>query len=84
MTVSPSSLAVGEDCHSAGTPSPSLLKHLIREEGVAAEWQNSRRRPIPPVQRATVTLLHPPLPLVGASIWTERGCQHNDRTLAGG
>ena len=32
----------------------------------------------------TVILLHPPLPLGGASIGTERGCQQNDRTLADG
>ena len=34
-----------ELCHSADAPSPSLLKHLLRGEGGAAEWQNSRRRP---------------------------------------
>ena len=28
--------------------------------------------------------LRPPLPLVGLSIRMERGCQHNDRTLANG
>ena len=32
----------------------------------------------------TVTLLHTPLILVGVSIWMERGCQQNDRTLADG
>ena len=33
----------------------------------------------------TVTPLHPPSPpLVGVPIGTERGCQHNDRTLADG
>ena len=32
----------------------------------------------------TVILLHPPLPLLGGSIRTERGCQRNGRTLAGG
>ena len=31
----------------------------------------------------TVILLHPPLPLVGVSIWMERGCQSND-SLADG
>ena len=31
-----------------------------------------------------VILLHPPLPLVGVSIWTEREHQQNDRTLANG
>ena len=32
----------------------------------------------------TVIPLHSPLPLVGVSIRTERGCQQNDRTLADG
>ena len=32
----------------------------------------------------TIIILHPPLPLVGVSIWMERGCQLNDRTLADG
>ena len=32
----------------------------------------------------TALLLHPPLPLVGVSTGMERGCQHNDRTLADG
>ena len=31
----------------------------------------------------TAILPHPPLPLVGLSIWMERGCQQNDRSLAG-
>ena len=31
----------GESCHSADTPSPSLLKHLLSVEGGAAEYQNS-------------------------------------------
>ena len=34
-----------EFCHSAGIPSPSVLKHLLKGEGGAAEGQNSRRRP---------------------------------------
>ena len=33
---------------------------------------------------ALVILLHLPLSLVGVSIGMERGCQHNDRTLADG
>ena len=32
----------------------------------------------------TFILLHPPLPLVGVSMWVKRGCQSNDRTLADG
>ena len=31
----------------------------------------------------TVILLHPPLPLVGISIVTERGCQQNDSLVRG-
>ena len=31
----------------------------------------------------TAVLLHPPLPLLGVSIWIERECQYND-SLAGG
>ena len=34
-----------ELCQSTDTPSPSLLNHLLRGEGGAAERQNSRRRP---------------------------------------
>ena len=36
------------------------------------------------LRRETAVLLHPPLPLVGVSIGMERGCQHNDSTLADG
>ena len=32
----------------------------------------------------TVLLLHPPLPLVGGSKWTERGCQQNGCGRGGG
>ena len=31
----------------------------------------------------TVSLLHPPLPLAGVSMWTGRGCQQNE-SLADG
>ena len=31
----------------------------------------------------TVILLHPRLPSVGVSIWTERGCQQNESLAAG-
>ena len=31
----------------------------------------------------TVILLHPPLPLVGDSIWKERRCQQNDSLVNG-
>ena len=31
----------------------------------------------------TVILLHPPLPLVGVSIWMEMGCQQNDSLVDG-
>ena len=31
------------DCHSADALSPSLLKHLLKEEGGAAEWQSGRQ-----------------------------------------
>ena len=31
----------------------------------------------------TVILLHPPLPLVGAPTWMERGCQQNDCLVRG-
>ena len=31
----------------------------------------------------TVILLQPPLPLVGVSIWMERGCQQNDSLVNG-
>ena len=31
------------DCHFADALSPSLLMHLLRVEGGAAEWQNSRQ-----------------------------------------
>ena len=34
--------------------------------------------------QSSAILLHPPLPLVGASIAMERGRQQNDRTLADG
>ena len=37
------------DCHSAGAPSASLLIHLLKAEGGAAEWQCRRRLP-PPLQ----------------------------------
>ena len=41
----PPPTAVGETLISADTPSPSLLKHLMKgERGGAAEWQNCRRR----------------------------------------
>ena len=33
-----------EHCHSADALSLSLLIHLLKAEGSAAEWQNSRRR----------------------------------------
>ena len=35
-------------------------------------------------RRRDYHLLHPPLPLVDVSIWMERVCQQNDRTLADG
>ena len=50
----PSNLAVGESFVIWLTsPSPSLLKHLLQEEGGAAEWQNSRRRLLEPVVSLT-------------------------------
>ena len=36
------------DCHLADAPSSSLLKHLLKGEWGAAEWQNSRRWLSPP------------------------------------
>ena len=30
----------------------------------------------------TVILLHPPPPVVGVSMWMERGCQQNDMTVS--
>ena len=36
------------------------------------------------VGKSSVNLLHPPLPLVGVSMWTERGCQQSDDSLANG
>ena len=33
-----------EHCHSADALSLSLLIHLLKAEGSAAEWQNSRQR----------------------------------------
>ena len=32
------------DCQFTDTPSPSVLTHLMKREGGAVEWQNSRRR----------------------------------------
>ena len=86
------------DCHSAGALSPSLLKHLTKAEGGAAEWQSRRPARRWPARRvrwcgscwATLAvgeagiLLHPPLPLAGVSIVTERERQQNDTTLADG
>ena len=44
------------DRHSAGTPSSSLLKRLLKGEAGAAEWQNSRRRlPVPGLGRVDRT-----------------------------
>ena len=57
--------------------------------GVSKKWQDSRsrsrsdERALLAVGEAAI-LLHPALPLAGASVWAERGCQHNDRTPAGG
>ena len=36
-------LAVGATCHFAGPSFPSTLKHLLKGEGGAAEWQSRQR-----------------------------------------
>ena len=43
---------------------------------------DDRRQPWA-VGESSVSLLHPPLPLAGVSIWTERGCQQNDSLTDG-
>ena len=37
--LSPSSLSRRRDCHFDDALSPSLLRHLLKVEGGAAEWQ---------------------------------------------
>ena len=56
---------------------------LLKAEGGAAEWQNSRHRPAYQAVGETVILLHPPLPLSGVSIRIKRG-RHQDDGLADG
>ena len=55
------------------------------------QHRDEQDRPTRPLARAelavgesSVILLLPAPPSVGVSIWTERGCQQNDRTLADG
>ena len=43
MGCAPSKGATSRDCHFTDSPSPSLLKHLLKGEGGAAEWQSRRR-----------------------------------------
>ena len=83
-----------EFCHLAGTPSPSLLRHLLKGEGVQQNRKSRRRlRPTARPSRcrrrggrsanlaggeSSVTLLHPTLASVGVSTVIERGCQQNE------
>ena len=53
------------DCHSADTPSPSLLKRLLKGEGGAAGWQSRRRLQQPEGLAPFVVRMLTPLELLG-------------------
>ena len=56
------------------------VHHLLGRRGCSRRELDDGDRPlVPPLAGgpSTVTLLHPPLPLAGFSIATERGCQRN-------
>ena len=76
-------LALRFDCaplramSSSHTPVRRFLSVLVgaaHRQRDACDSDRPRARALPAVGE-TFILLHPPLPLVGVSIWTERGCQ---------
>ena len=62
------------------------VHHLLGRRGCSRRELDDGDRPlVPPLAGgpSTVTLLHPPLPLAGFSIATERGCQRSDSLVDG-
>ena len=66
-----------------GAPATSNIRPTASPRSADSHRPAAQATPTRLAVGEIVILLHPPLPLVGVSIWTERGCQQND-SLADG